>query len=598
MPPVGWKSAWTTVLVCKAADPTIGTECQYSAESRKVARSKVQKERKRMTITEKPQSDGNPFLNAPAMERVANYGQISAVDEGVVVIKQGEPMERFFVVIDGELAVEQDNRGGTEHITSHTAGQFFGDVHSLSGRPSLVTGRMLIAGHVVTLDRSNLQKLMQGDSELGEMFMRAFIVRRLALLANFEGDAILLGSNNSSGTLRIRDFLLRNGHPFSFVDLDKDDDVQSLLEKFQVCVADIPVFICRGQQVLKNPTNEEIAGCLGLNSSVDELEVRDVTIIGAGPAGLSAAVYAASEGLSTLVLETKAPGGQAGSSSKIENYLGFPNGISGLELAGRAFNQAGKFGAEVLIARSAVKLSCATRPFGIVTSGDAVLKTKSIVIATGAQYRKIPLANLANYEGVGVYYGASTIEAQMALGQEVVVVGGGNSAGQAAVFLSKTAKRVHIVIRAAHLADTMSKYLIRRIEECPDITIHPHTEIVELQGESHLEGLVWRDNVADKTMTTAIRHLFLMTGATPNTEWLRGCLALDSKGFVLTGDDLTSEQLRVAKWPLTRKPHLLETSVPGVFAVGDVRSGSVKRVASGVGEGSLAISFVHRVLGE
>jgi thioredoxin reductase (NADPH) len=551
-----------------------------------------------MATNEKPQSDRNPVLGAAAMERVTKYGQISAVDEGVVVIQQGEPMEKFFVVIDGELAVEQTTRGGTEQINTHAAGQFLGDIHSLSGRPSLVTGRMLVAGHMVTLDRTNLQKLMQGDSELGEIFMRAFIVRRLALLANFEGDAILLGSNNSSGTLRIRDFLLRNGHPFSFVDLDKDDDVQSLLERFQVCVADIPVFICRGQQVLKNPTNEEIAACLGLNNSVDELEVRDVTIVGAGPAGLSAAVYAASEGLSALVLETKAPGGQAGSSSKIENYLGFPNGISGLELAGRAFNQAGKFGAEVLIARSAVNLSCATRPFGIVTTGDAVLRTKSIVIATGAQYRKIPLPNLSNYEGVGVYYGASTIEAQMAHGAEVVVVGGGNSAGQAAVFLSKTAKHVHIVIRAGHLADTMSKYLIRRIEECPDITIHAQTEIVDLRGESHLEGLTWKNNVTGEEESNAIRHLFLMTGASPNTEWLRGCLALDSRGFVLTGADLTSEQLRAAKWPLTRKPHLLETSVPGVFAVGDVRSGSIKRVASGVGEGSLAISFVHQVLGE
>lgn len=542
--------------------------------------------------------DRNPILNADAMERVSKYGQVSAVEEGVIVVNQGELMERFLIVIDGEIAVEQSNRGGTERVITHAAGQFFGDVHSLSGRPSLVAGRMIVSGHVVTLNRASLQKLMQGDSELGELFMRAFILRRLDLMASSAGDAILLGSNNSSGTLRIREFLLRNGYPFSFVDLDKDEDVQNLLEEFQVCVADIPVFICRGQQVLKTPTNEEIAACLGLNNSVDELEVRDVTIVGAGPSGLSAAVYAASEGLTTLVLETKAPGGQAGSSSKIENYLGFPNGISGLELAGRAFDQAGKFGAEVLIARSAIKLSCASRPFGLVTTGDAVLRTKSIVIATGAQYRKIPLPNLDKYEGVGVYYGASTIEAQMSNGEEVAVVGGGNSAGQAAVFLSKTAKHVHIVIRAGHLADTMSKYLIRRIEESPNISLHANTQIVELQGESHLERLKWKNNLTGEMEESAFRHLFLMTGARPNTEWLRDCVALDDKGFVLTGADLTAKHLSAANWPLTRRPHLLETSIPGVFAVGDVRSGSVKRVASGVGEGSLAINFVHQVLSE
>jgi thioredoxin reductase (NADPH) len=549
-----------------------------------------------MANAEELRSDRNPILNADAMERVSKYGKISAVEEGVIVVNQGEPMERFLIVIDGEIAVEQSNRGGTERVITHAAGQFFGDVHSLSGRPSLVSGRMIVSGHIVTLNRTSLQKLMQGDSELGELFMRAFILRRL--MASSAGDAILLGSNNSSGTLRIRDFLLRNGHPFSFVDLDKDEDVQDLLEEFQVCVADIPVFICGGQQVLKHPTNEEIAACLGLNSSVDELEVRDVTIVGAGPSGLSAAVYAASEGLTTLVLETKAPGGQAGSSSKIENYLGFPNGISGLELAGRAFDQAGKFGAEVLIARSAVKLSCASRPFGLVTTGGAVLRTKSIVIATGAQYRKIPLTNLAKYEGVGVYYGASTIEAQMSDGEEVAVVGGGNSAGQAAVFLSKTARHVHIVIRAGHLADTMSKYLIRRIEESPNISLHANTEIVELQGEAHLERLKWKNNATGEMKEAAFRHLFLMTGASPNTEWLRDCVALDDKGFVLTGADLTPKHLSAANWPLNRKPHLLETSIPGVFAVGDVRSGSVKRVASGVGEGSLAINFVHQVLSE
>ena len=548
--------------------------------------------------TTTPESETNPVLTDAAMERIRKHGQTATYSAGVTVVEQGEPMERFLVVLAGELAVEQTSRAGTTQVLIHRQGQFFGDVHSLSGRPSLVAGRMLRDGQLITLDRVSLQTLMQSDSELGELFMRAFILRRVALLATSTGDAIVLGSNNSSGTLRIRDFLLRNGHPFSFVDLDKEEGVQGLLDEFQVCVQDIPVLICNGKYVLKNPSNEEIAACLGFNSRIDMSELRDVTIVGAGPAGLSAAVYAASEGLSTLVLETKAPGGQAGSSSRIENYLGFPNGISGPELASRAVDQAEKFGAELLIAHSAVQLACDAFPFQLVTTGNSLLRTKTIVIATGAQYRKIPLPNLETYEGVGVYYGASKIEAQMCTGTEVVVVGGGNSAGQAAVFLSNSSRHVHILIRGAHLADTMSKYLIRRIEESPNITLHPFTEVTSLRGDTHLEEQTWKNNQTGETVTMPFRHLYLMTGASPNTTWLRGCVALDDKGFILTGIDLTPEHLQAAQWPHTRKPYLLETSIPSVFAVGDVRANSVKRVASGVGEGSLAISFVHKALAE
>ena len=543
-------------------------------------------------------SQTNPVLSPEALRRLSHYGTTSALDAGIVVVAQGDPMDRFLVVLDGEISVEQSHRGRTEQVLTHAPGQFFGDVHSLSGRPSLVSGRMITPGHIVTLNRSALQQLMQNDSELGEIFMRAFILRRIELLASSSGDAIVLGSHNSSGTLRIRDFLMRNGHPFSFVDLDKDEGVQSMLDEFQISIEDIPVLICRGQYVLKNPSNAEIADCLGFNSSIDESEIRDVTIVGAGPAGLSSAVYAASEGLSALVLETKAPGGQAGSSSRIENYLGFPNGISGLELANRAFTQAEKFGAELLVARSAVQLSCAVKPFGLVTTGESVLRTKTIVIATGAQYRKLPLPDLSRYEGVGVYYSASVIEAQMCQGEEVIVVGGGNSAGQAAVFLAGGARRVHILIRGAHLADTMSKYLIRRIDESPNITLHPHTEVVALHGPDHVESVTWKHNRTGTTEDLAIRHVYLMTGASPNTDWLRNCVTLDENGFVLTGADLTPEHLQAAGWPLPRKPYLLETSIPGVFAVGDVRANSVKRVASGVGEGSLAISFIHKVLSE
>ena len=321
-------------------------------------------------------------------------------------------------------------------------------------------------------------------------------------------------------------------------------------------------------------------------------------VVGAGPAGLSSAVYAASEGLKALVVETNSPGGQAGSSSKIENYLGFPTGISGQELAGRAYTQAQKFGAQLMVARAADRLSCEQQPYSVEIDGGTKLLTRAIVIATGAQYRKLPLENLAQFEGTGVYYGATFVEAQLCQQEEVVVVGGGNSAGQAAIFLSQIAKHVHILIRSSRLEDTMSNYLIRRIDQSPAITLHVHTEITQLEGKDHLQSIRWRNNQTGEEEHSSIRHAFLMTGASPNTAWLEGCLSLDAKGFIKTGIDLTSEDLEKAKWPLPRLPLLFETSLPGVFAVGDVRSGNVKRVASAVGEGAIAISLVHRALQE
>jgi thioredoxin reductase (NADPH) len=326
--------------------------------------------------------------------------------------------------------------------------------------------------------------------------------------------------------------------------------------------------------------------------------MRDVIVVGAGPAGLAAAVYAASEGLDVLVLETSAPGGQAGSSSKIENYLGFPLGISGQELAGRANAQAQKFGAQVLISRAATRLLCDRKPYMIEIEGGTRLAARTIILAMGAQYRRLPLANLARFEGNGVYYGATFIEAQLCEDDEVVVVGGGNSAGQAAVFLAQKAKRVYVLVRGDGLAETMSRYLIRRIEENPVIELRTHTEITALDGGDQLERICWRNNVTGEVEAHEIQHLFLMTGATPNTGWLNGCLALDDKGFVKTGLDVQSEDLAAARWPLTRPPLLFETSLPGVFAVGDVRSGNVKRVASAVGEGSIAVHLVHQILQE
>jgi thioredoxin reductase (NADPH) len=539
--------------------------------------------------------DAFPTLDASAIERVARYGTISQAAEGEILCEQGRPMEHFVVIVDGEADVELMTNHGTELVATHGPGEFFGDVHLLSGRPSLVRGRMTKAGRIVTVHRSALRALMQSDTALGELFMRAFILRRMELLASSTGDVVVLGSLNSAGTLRIREFLTRNGYPYAFIDLEKDKDVQRFLDHFQISVSDIPVLI-RHERVLKNPSNEEISRTLGFNESVSEGELRDVVIVGAGPAGLSAAVYAASEGLNTLLLEASAPGGQAGSSSRIENYLGFPNGISGLDLASSAYEQAQKFGAEFLIARSVAQIRCGSRPFELITADGTTVRSKAIVIATGAQYRKLPLENLARFEGVGIYYGASTIEAQMCEAKDVVIVGGGNSAGQAAVFLSRFAEHVHILVRAESLASSMSRYLIQRIEDTPNITLHTQTEIVELKGDQHLESVVLRNKATGESWERPYRHVYLMTGASPNTEWLRNCVALDDNGFVLTGANLTDPHLKDTGWPLARKPYLLETSVPGVFAAGDVRAGSVKRVAAGVGEGALAITFVHQAL--
>jgi thioredoxin reductase (NADPH) len=439
---------------------------------------------------------------------------------------------------------------------------------------------------------------VQTDSELSEIFMRAFILRRVELIAHGFGDVVLVGSNYSPGTLRVKEFLTRNGHPFASIDLDRDPDVQALLDRFQVTVDDVPVVICRGVVVLRNPTNGQIADCLGFNEAIDQTRVRDVVIIGAGPSGLSAAVYSASEGLDVLVLEANAPGGQAGSSSKIENYLGFPTGISGQELAARAYTQAQKFGAQLLIAKRVTRLACDRQPYAIEIDHGPHVPARAVIIATGAEYRRLSLEHLSQFEGAGVYYGATFVEAQVCAGEEVIVVGGGNSAGQAAVFLAHTASRVHILVRSGGLSASMSRYLIRRIEETPAIVVRPYTTITALDGGDHLDRVHWRDHQAGTSATHAIRHVFAMTGAVPNTRWLEGCVALDAQGFIKTGPDLSPEDLAAARWPLTRAPHLLETSLPGVFAVGDVRGGNIKRVASAVGEGSIAVAFVHQVLRE
>jgi thioredoxin reductase (NADPH) len=556
----------------------------------------------RTILTPLTQSSGMermfPTLTAAQIERIAARGRVRAMLPGEVLIEAGAQIVPFFVVRRGQVDILLPSGISETLVAVHGPGQFTGEVNMLSGRPALVRARVSEPGEVIELDRERFLTLVQTDSELSELIMRAFILRRVELIAHGLGDVVLVGSNHCSGTLRVKEFLTRNGHPYAYIDLDRDADVQVLLDRFHVDAGDVPVLICRGEVVLRNPTNQQIADCLGFNEAIDQTQIRDVVIVGAGPAGLAAAVYAASEGLDVLVLETNAPGGQAGSSSKIENYLGFPTGISGQALAGRAYTQAQKFGAQVVIAKGAKQLECERKPYAIGIDGSGRVPARTIIIATGAAYRKPSLDNLSQFEGAGVYYGATFMEAQLCRGEEVVVVGGGNSAGQAAVFLAQTTKRVHVLVRSSGLAESMSRYLIRRIEQNPAIVLRTSTEIVALEGSNHLERVRWRDHQSGNTETHNIRHLFLMTGAVPSTQWLEGCVALDGKGFIKTGPDLSQEDLAVARWPLARAPHLLETSRPGVFAVGDVRGGNVKRVASAVGEGSIAISFVHRALHE
>jgi thioredoxin reductase (NADPH) len=540
-----------------------------------------------------------PKLTPMQIRRITARGHMRAIQRGEVLYEQGVTDVPFFVVVSGELEIVRPLGPGSVEtlVTVYGFGQFTGEVGTLSGRRTLFRLRATKPGKVIELDRQHMLALVQSDAELGQILMRAFILRRVELVAAGVGDVVLIGSTHSAGTLRIKEFLTRNGHPHTFIDLERDPDVQNLLDSFHIAPSEIPVVICRGEVVLRNPSNQQIADCLGFNESIDQIQVRDLVIIGAGPSGLAAAVYGASEGLDVLVLETSSPGGQAGSSSRIENYLGFPTGISGQELAARAYHQAQKFGAVMLITKG-TKLVCDHKPYVVEVENGARIPARTVVIATGAEYRRPQLKDLSRFEGAGIYYAATFVEAQLCGGEEVIVVGGGNAAGQAAVFLAETTKRVHMLVRSGGLVESMSRYLIRRIEETPKIVLRPHTEIVALEGGDHLESVRWRNSQTGKTEEHKINHVFVMTGAAPNTHWLDGCVALDAKGFIKTGPDLSPENLSAAHWPLARPPYLLETSLPGVLAVGDVRGGSIKRVASAVGEGSIAISFVHKVLQE
>jgi thioredoxin reductase (NADPH) len=435
-----------------------------------------------LIILSRRRSQAFPVLTSAQIERIRPLGRVRNVKHGEILFEPNDTGIRFFVVLSGSMEIVQPSLEGERPIVSHGPGEFTGEMTMISGQRSLVRGRVTEPGEFLELGADTLRSLVAKDAELSEVLMRAFILRRIELIKHGFGNVILMGSNHSARTLELREFLGRNGYPHTYVDLDTDLTSQELLDRFEVKLSEVPVVICNFQTVLRSPSIQELASCLGFNSKIDQTQVRDVIIVGAGPAGLAAAVYAASEGLNTLMIETTAPGGQARSSSKIENYLGFPTGVSGLELASRALTQAQKFGATMLIARSVVRINCSRRPYEVVLESGEAIAARAIVIATGAQYKKPPLANLERFEGEGIYYGATFIESQLCESEEVIVVGGANSAGQAAVFLSQTASKLHMLVRAKELSSTMSRYLIQRLTENPRIELHLNAEIVALGG--------------------------------------------------------------------------------------------------------------------
>ncbi len=537
----------------------------------------------------------NPTLSADQMDRIKCLAKLRRVQVGEILYETSQLDVPLFVVEAGVVSITRTGEDDTI-LAVREAGQFTGEMSVISGKRSLLKARVTSAGRLLELSRDQVLSLMAKDTELSEVFMEAFVARRLLMIQQGEGNVVLFGTKNSARTLALREFLMRNAHPFTYIDINTDSSAGPLMDRLSVRGSEIPVVYCNNRYVLRNPSIAELAGCLDLNIG-DDKSVRDIIVIGAGPAGLAASVYAASEGLRTLVIEKSAPGGQAGSSSKIENYLGFPIGISGQELANRSIAQAQKFGAEIMVAQSVVHIDTSRTPYKVILESGLKLSTKSIVIATGAQYARLPIEDVDAFTGRGIYYNATHMEAQLCESEEVIVVGGGNSAGQAAVFLSQSCTKVHVFVRSGKLSESMSQYLIGRLEANPKIEIHYRTWITALKGSGYLEQVSWRNDLLNEDGSAPIRHIFVMAGASPKTEWLEDCLVLDPNGFIVTGSDFIDLPNGIS-WPLDRSPMMLETSVPGIFAVGDTRAGSVKRVASAVGEGSMAVHLVHRYLAE
>ena len=531
-----------------------------------------------------------PTLTRPMIERIGEFGTRQSLSRGAMLFASGQRGVDFFVVLSGAVEVYDTDEHGQERIVHvHAANEFTGELDLFNNRRNLVSGRAREDTEVIRVERADFRRLVAVEADIGEILMRAFILRRVGLIRHSQGAVVLVGSSRSAEMLRIQSFLTRNGYPFQLLDTDTDADAAGFLDCFELTHEQLPVVVLSNKEVLRRPSIARVADALGLTEELDPSQVYDVAVVGAGPGGLAAAVYAASEGLATVVLEATAPGGQAGTSSKIENYLGFPTGISGQALAGRAQVQAQKFGARLAISRSVTGIDCSVRPYRLQLDDGSTLQARVIVIASGARYRKLEISNYARYEGQGVHYAATAMEGQLCREQEVVVVGGGNSAGQAAVFLSRIGSHVHMLVRGPSLAATMSDYLVRRIEASPQISLLTQTEITALEGEPNLQRVAWHCRKSGETSQRRIGNVFAMLGALPNTDWLGRCVELDASGFVLTGAALAGRVQHVANSPFA-------TSVPGVYAVGDVRSGSVKRVASAVGEGSVVVQAIHQYL--
>ncbi len=537
-----------------------------------------------------------PTLTPQEIARIRRFGDVRSYRDGERLFETGKPGPGMFVILSGHVAITQ--RDGLGHVTpviDEGPGQFLAEIGQLSGRVALVDGHAEGDVETLLIPPEKLRALLVAEADLGERIMRALILRRVNLIQGGVGGPVLIGPSNSGGVIRLQGFLTRNGYPHHLLDPERDRDAAELIARYSPSPADWPLVVAVDGTVLRNPSESELARTLGMIGGATKDKIYDVAIVGCGPAGLATAVYAASEGLSVVVMDARSFGGQAGASMRIENYLGFPTGISGQALAGRAFTQAQKFGADIMIPIGVKSLDC-TRADGVFTlalDGGDLLRAKSVVVASGARYRRPEIENLADFEGRGVWYWASPIEARLCAEQEVVLVGGGNSAGQAAVFLSGYARKVHMVIRGGGLGASMSRYLIERIEATPNIELVFNTEVVALEGteDASLERVRWRSRLSGEESTADIRNLFLFVGADPATGWLDGCgVMLDRGGFVVTGARCKKSEGQSAT--------ALETSVSGVFAVGDVRSGSVKRVGGAIGEGAQVVAALHGFLGD
>jgi thioredoxin reductase (NADPH) len=548
--------------------------------------------------TDEIRSTRAPTLREDQIEILRRYGQTRKTEVGEVLFRAGDTSNDFIVVLEGEVEVVDDFAGEARTIGVFIAGRFLGELNMLTGQAMYLTAVVREGGEVLAIPRERLKEVVTEEPNLSDVILKAFLARRSYMMRTGLGLRII-GSRRSVDAARLREFAARNRVPHVWIELEQDPTAEALLERFGAKPSEAPVTVWQGEDVLKKPTKAEFARATGLEVDAPLERTYDLVVVGAGPAGLGASVYGASEGLSTLALESIALGGQAGTSSRIENYPGFPAGLSGFELASRVLVQADKFGARTAVPREAVGLRREDGHFRIELSEGGEVAARSVIAASGARYRRLEVPSLGRFEGVSVHYAATEAEARLCEGEEVAVVGGGNSAGQAALFLAGRTRRVYLLIRGDDLSKSMSRYLVDRVAQAENVELLATTEVRELMGEDLLEGVVVQDNRSGARRTLGAQALFVFIGADANTGWLRGAVDLDERGFVLTGTELNGSALKEDSWrERSREPFLLETSLPGVFAAGDVRSGSIKRCASAVGEGSMAVKLIHQYLAD